>query len=538
MLNKETLIPPTEDSGYFQSIGADTFKITDALHGIYAQKAISMYGYPGVIDKIHRGELTESYFIREYRAEHALRISEQISNRMNDEIMRNPQCASLRTKLENDMPHGYNHLRRVEKWVKLFFASCQEYRFDDNMLTYAISMYSAIRNHDYVEVFTKRKRGHESAAALFTFSTVGGLLAIANETITHRFEAGEIAQNEWEKIQCAATFMCLHHSKPEDMPTADEIMKDGGRLLHMQAVLRETEIMAKNMGTSNIENFFPPFSIVRTSIQKIRNNKIKEVHFTRDEVESIRRLVFVMATADKIDSNNPSDLSAARTFLWEPDRPLYISDDDGLSLKEEFDKRYLLGRNNKAPDDLSRLIFEISRPSPLGDNNPILTYLYQWSLFSKGQFISAVFPKVIVGDFQRFTDAYERQKLNLIRAIAQKSFSQRELQGRLISAYARNDKQSIEKQMYGVRIDPGIIEFYERMVLEERDEVLSVLSNKFAKPQNLHITTEDVRKIHDLIATAVEKQRIQTLHTPGPSIIVPPYEKDGYIRIDIDSWRI
>jgi hypothetical protein len=329
----------------------------------------------------------------------------------------------------------------------------------------------------------------------------------------------------------AAPFMCLHHTRPELMPRT-ELLVHG--LFNPQELLQSVEKTAAKHGMT-LEQYFPPYEIIRSTIELIRDGKLTVPTFTQGEIKGLELHTRFFAAADKLDSNHPPDLSAVRTFQTNPDRPFVIRPERNVSLEEELKMRIDRCDQGEAPDDFSRLVYEIKRTHAFDGVSPVLHAWYADALRGKGAFLDGAISALLDDDGSGFLFAYDHLEIDMTRAILTKAGYTRDV---AISHVKKAiDSKHPEPYITNLLRDKGYAPdaYYSLLdrIEEERKEAAKIIYKKILSLHKMEIKPEEKVRIKALLSLAREQQDKELGYTPGSiySGEFAPY--DGYLYIHL-----
>lgn len=504
--------------------------------------------------------LSARYFETDKLVEDHLNFSETLANLANDDLLNNPWTWDAGEILEENLDHGFNHIRRIEKWYKLFYEKDKSLRSDIYSLYFTPSVYMADRFHDLIEVTTKRKTGHDIAAALLALGYLSSLTKFLTGT-----GAREIPIDDWEKIIWGTTFICHHHSRPESSlksVTPDQL-KDGD-ILNPQQMLEATKEMARKADHSDIYTFFPAFNLIKETVTEIEEGKFRHSPWfsknelremiqvdteqaplmvdeiyerEKREIEGLVKQAFLFSAADKLDGLFPDDLSTSRTTLTRPERDFYVRTAEQFdSLEKEFNHRVEDGGGPESSCDFNRLLFEISRVGTYEGISGWLSYIYSYLLEEKGRHMLKVIPAFIEGSFWPYMDAYDNLERDTIRALLVKS-GVSALDAKMVSTERREFMISetgrlLSQRGYSRKLLDRLLE----KIGDEKYDVSGALIGKYDKLQGINFTDKDRDHILELLNLAISIQKSKLIKYHGSLDGVPPYS--SYYAINLDDYKV
>jgi hypothetical protein len=499
--------------------------------------------------------LPADYFnLDENHANH-LNFSEMLSNLINEDLLEEPVCEDLKDVLDQNLDHGYNHIRRVEKWYKTFYKNDKTLRSDIYSLYFAPSAYLSMRFHDLVEVSTKKKDGHDTAAGLFALGYLSGIAPLV-------IGASDIPSEDWEKLTWGTAFICQHHSKPEKSlggKTPESILEDG--LLDPKKMLESTEDMAKKAGFDSIYSFFPPLMLIRTQIENIASgnfrqspwysrgmltrlterdkskpSKVEIEEFMRrqkNEIQGLVRQTFLFTASDKLDGLYPADLSTSRTVLTRPERVFYAKMGEYPSLSDEYEIRKKDGGGQESACDLNRLLFEISRTGAFTNISSWLSFIYSYILEKKGEYLlRRVIPGFLNGDFRPYLDAYDNLQRDTVRALLLKGGIESDYAAIISTMESSLMLESTRRLVITGGYSGELLDRLVNKISEEKEEVSRALEQKYKMFVEAGYDERDKEHILQLVNLAVDEQKKELKKGMGSLEDVPPFS--SYYAINLN----
>lgn len=470
---------------YFQALGFDH---KPSQPGSLLARAFETLGpkTPNVLLTI---PVLREYFFSDQAVQDYSKMCESIATLLCQNLQNRKECEELIKKFEHNPDHGWDHIRRAKKWKKWLDRNDSSLHNSPDYLYLQLASFFSLRLHDVFQVYTGLKEGHDSAGALFAFGFIREHYNEINNLMPGENE--KIPYEDWENQAWGAAFMIRHHSLPEKMP-----LETIG-LLSLTELLNDVEFVAKKHET-DIYTLFPAFGMIRETIDAIRWGEIDDQkQLTRGELEAVRMQTHLVSAADKLDSYFPADLSAARTVLTRPTRPFYTRVQEGLSLEDELEIRITDGRGeNEAHEstcDLNRLLFELTRTEGFMGKSAIVSRAFGIGLREKANFFVKAIPALLKGTVDAYANAYE------------------ELETREISA-------ALEKNLK----DSHTLDWVRFRIRNEKATVVSALEEKIKMMYGLNVTSEEKKRIVDLVSAAVRRQEATLRIAPGPNI-KPPY---------------
>src|SRR3989344_2063366 len=217
----------------------------------------------------------QDYFARDEKIRAHLIASEIFSNMLFNQLLDRPEAGNLREQVEGNIHHGFRHTRRVEKWFKTIMANDVELRHYPLIQNYSLPAFLAIRLHDIVQVANGQKESHDEASGLFALGYF-----LREEVINHIVKLSHVNSNpnpltadDCIKMAWALSFMCLQHSKPEDIPSTDILYRDG--LIDLPKVLEVVSTTAQSKSMTLLD-FFPSYSLITTFLESTRSGQIQQ----------------------------------------------------------------------------------------------------------------------------------------------------------------------------------------------------------------------------------------------------------------------
>ena len=515
-----------------------------------------VYGVMGgsLVQLLAEGKILPEYFQQDYATEVHFQLSEQIANWININLLAEPECQSLREKLNESPDHGRDHFRRLEKWYKKAQAKDKSIRTDTAYLYFSPSAFLSEKMHDLVESYSGQKEKHDGAAALMALGYVLRSLPLAHDVVRD-FSDGkytDFPSEEWVKIAWGTAFMCLHHSKPELMPSTDDLLArqapadDGNKpigIFDPKELLNAAEYMMQEANKKKlaqeetpfrtVEEFFPPYALIRTTIQAIQNGTLEVPVFNELEIEGLKKQTRLFAAADKLDSTYPADLSAVRTFQTRPERVFFLRMEREMELEEELEERIKRGAGHESPCDLDRFLFEMTRTKTFDDMSLIVKRWYANGLRMKAQFLYEGISALLESDSAIFLRAYEHMERDMARAILIKAGYEEGLAAGIATIHDRDLRRvEVEDRLESQRFDPGEYEAVLYRIRDERARVESIINNKMNSLFQMDITVEEKERIRKLLVLARVRQSEGLRWMPGPTANEPlPYV--GYILVQL-----
>lgn len=293
---------------------------------------------------------------------------------------------------EEDVEHGRSHLERLRAWYECF--ASQEANTDN--IDFATirneAALHAITYHDWLEVAYGHKNKHREAGAMWGF--ILDTLVEQNFDQYKELIGTKLTKKQWIKKKYMTAFAALYH-QPEGMPTVAEIKANGLFNIEKLATALEeyfTQDDTKDSGLIQI------YSNMKNVIDQLKSETPPD--FSDQQLEQIRRSAYMVAMADKLDQLAPVQLSSNRMFTLMEDRPFYNKQQSGEyeqwlkekgmgnNIEAEFEYRRTKGREDVTPDDLTRIIFEMTRMGTMVENLPEdLKAIYCYYLRQKNYFI-------------------------------------------------------------------------------------------------------------------------------------------------------
>jgi hypothetical protein len=516
---------------YFQAFGfGDTSEAF--TQGKFYAEAFGNLG-KGLHQALRRNKTLKEYFTRDYQIEHYLQFSEQLSNMVYEHLADEPSGRLLINAMESDPQHGYEHTRRLEKWYKADLKHDKAFRSNPEVLYFSPSAFMGTRFHDIVEVINGIKEGHSEASGLFALGYLLQSRHLANEAVSgfNNEQRNEFPLHDWMKMAWGTAFICIHHTRPEQMPSTEDIMIQG--VFNPEELLSLVEKTAKEHHMP-IEKYFPPYKLIRETIQKIQDGALEIPVFTKEEIEGLKLQTRLIAAVDKLDSNYPPDLSAVRTFLTKPDRPFFLRIEGALSLEEELQERPLRCRYQEAQCDFDRYLYEITRTQVFEGVSPILSVWYADALREKGVFLDEAISALLNGDGSNFLSPYEHLEKDMTLVILEKI-------GRNDITIRGNAQRAIDDQnhkfiIHALREKGYSAESYMSLLLRirgERIKVENIVSKKILSLHQQRVTDKEKERIRALVSLARQQQYRELAWVPGiQKDVEPPYSGYLYVRLE------
>lgn len=493
-------------------------------------RAVQGMGAANAIRLLTQGRVAEAYFVNDKYRENHLQYSEKLAYTLNQMLLSESLSSELKNRIELSLHHGYNHFRRVEKYKKAIDAHDVELRSNADYLYFAISGYVAIYFHDLVEVYTREKRHHDSGSAILTL----GYMLQKRDQIAAAMGSDTIPDEVSQKLSWAAAFICLYHSKPEEVAEVDDLLKNG--LFDAKQILKNIEETARLHG-QNIYTFFPPFKLIENVINDIKANKLTIPTFSKNELEGLIKMLRAIAASDKLDATYPVGLAATRMILTVPDRPWYIRLEGDNTLEEELEVRKQGAAGSNASCDFDRILYEITRAKAFTGLSPWVSFLYSHGLTERAKYFTKVIPAFLDGNIESYLEAYPDLLQTELKAIMMKI---KIPQDRINATLLLDEHGTKIKDARKLAINGGyaeeLITDLVQGIDDERLQVRLVLTNKSDQLSNLRLSIDEKRRIIDLLNLAIKQQRQSLFQYPGLMKIKLPYE--GYYWVDLVRYKL
>jgi hypothetical protein len=505
------------------------------FQGKYFQSAVERMGGKSVDKIIESERVPKEYFAEDRQIELYLKFFEQLSNWVNENLLDDPAAASLNKATEGNSHHGYDHIRRLEKWYKAALANDKELRSNADFLFFSPAAFMSMRFHDSVEVVNNIKNGHNKAGALFALGYLLQSRHLADEEVSIVTDKKQdtFPENEWIKMAWATAFMCLHHSTPEQLPSIDDVSKNG--LFDLKELLLSIENIARGFDMS-LEEYFPPYALIQETLQRVREGEFQAPVFTKGEIDGLFQQTRLFSACDKLDSNLPPDLSAIRTLQTSADRrPFFVRLEGNQSLEDELKTRFDGCVDQEGPCDFDRLLYEITRTESFKGVSPILSIWYADALQKKAMFVDRATSAFLEGDNAEFLSAYEHLEMDMTEAILQKAEVSESEAEACLSEKDDNERHISVATLLSEKMGRSADSYWAMLdrIRREREAFTRILSNKTNSMRRLGITKKDEVRMKKLIALARRQQERGLSWIPASrgGVDIPPYSGYYYIKL-------
>lgn len=512
------------------------------------------YGVLGsaLLDLMAKGDILPEYFQKDFSIELHFELSEHIALWLSHNLLAAPESQSLRKALDQSPDHGEDHFRRLGKWYKKGQAVDKMIRADVGYLYFSPSAFIAKHTHDLVETYSGQKEKHDGTDALLalghTLQSIDLVDAALSDFSNGKFS--EFPRDDWNKVAWGAAFICQHHSRPELMPSTEDLLemqsRKEGQLGYVGIVdplrlLKDAEYMLEEANGkrlergekafTSIEEFFPPFRLIRDFIQQIRDGVVEIPQFDEKEIEGLKKQTRLFAAADKLDSTYPAELSAVRTFQTRPDRPFFVRLEGDMTLEAELRERIRLGSGHESPCDFDRLIFEMTRVKTFTEIGIVVQRWYANGLRSKGKFLKEAISRLIDGDGDVFLQTYENLEGDMAGALLKKAGYASDYSGYVVRLKDKAmRRKEVEEALAVEGFDPRIFEAVLYRIRSERGVIGNIIDKKIQQIFALGLTSDEKHRIRTLLSMARVMQDEGLSWIPGPATENPiPY--DGYIHV-------
>lgn len=322
-----------------------------------------------------------------------------------------PQVINMGDVVEENVDHGYDHVRRLEKWYKEFVARNPEFRSNLDFAYFSLSTYMALRLHDIFQTVTGKKEAHPEAAALFS---LGYLLKYKDEIMP------EVSEEDWNKIAWGTAFACLNHM-PDSVPSLDQMVSVTANNENLELGLGvDTELfepqklkdtLIESLQKSDddfevdelaiMEETFAPLNDVLNVALSAKSPKLQ-----MREIKALRKQTVLVGVVDKMDTMYPPIRSVWRMLITKPNRPFYEPIDVAKN-ESEFEVRIEDGNAPTASCDFNRMLLELTRLDSLVDADFSAAVYLKKIMMEKIDIAMAMVNVISVGDHSLLFEQFE-----------------------------------------------------------------------------------------------------------------------------------